>query len=761
MIIVHLKYYQSIRYNMSSNEWNDFQHEHAGEGLSSGEMSEMYHAEQDTGDSGAELTSATDMTNTIGDVTDGDSGLVSEVNSDFDTQPDNSNDQGEESTSSGNQWNDFQHDHAGEGLSKTEMSEMYHDAQDSQDADPSTSEIANDNNNEESVLSENTPTENTEVDPTSNDNPHDDPQETSQDQSGNQWNEFEHQHKGEGKTPSELADMYHQQQQQSEDQSNQQPQQEETVNIAEESASQTTPNEWNQFQHEHKGENLTPQQMSDTYHQQQQEQQPPQEETANTAEESASQTTPNEWNQFQHEHKGENLTPQQMSDMYQQQQISTANNTQETTSQSTANEWNQFQHEHKGENLMHQQMSDMYHQQQQISTANNTQEGTSQSAINDWNKFQHEHRDENLSHEQMSAMYHQQKQSVEQEGANKPTESENVQRNRQSISQGTNGYRNRQNQPKQKTNVSVHWNQHQHLYRGKGLTKEEMANKYREFKRNERTFQWHDDYKCVITSDGKLRDPDTPAGREALKTGLFDEQNCLRRKGELPFNVFEAKLSAMGFTDRKQISSMYWNMTGSTALHASNLRQSSYRRCAATATTRRDADHILELQLVAGELCNVHLSEEDFHTIRSILNGRENIESRGIKVNRCAKRIANGGIARNHVELKKFVFEQELVQAEQAIKLANLCQEQGALDAATVLRHLADKCTHLHSIHEQVMQLNTKTKDSNENCELERRLTENIHSYEKEYGPVNFYGSRLTKYRAEILDKVHSRLYYQ
>ena len=715
MIIVHLKYYQSIRYNMSSNEWNDFQHEHAGEGLSAGEMSEMYHAEQDTGDSGAELTSATDMTNTIGDVTDGDSGLVSEVNSDFDTQPDNSNDQGEESTSSGNQWNDFQHDHAGEGLSKTEMSEMYHDAQDSQDADPSTSEIANDNNSEESVVSENTPTENTEVDPTSNDNPHDDPQETSQDQSGNQWNEFEHQHKGEGKTPSELADMYHQQQQQSEDQSNQQPQQEETVNIAEESASQTTPNEWNQFQHEHKGENLTPQQMSDMYQQQQQK----------------------------------------------QQQISTANNTQEATSQSTANEWNQFQHEHKGENLTHQQMSDMYHQQQQISTANNTQEGTSQSAINDWNKFQHEHRDENLSHEQMSAMYHQQKQSVEQLGSNKPTESENVQRNRQSISQGTNGYRNRQNQPKQKTNVSVHWNQHQHLYRGKGLTKEEMANKYREFKRNERTFQWHDDYKCVITSDGKLRDPDTPAGREALKTGLFDEQNCLRRKGELPFNVFEAKLSAMGFTDRKQISSMYWNMTGSTALHASNLRQSSYRRYAATTTTRRDADHILELQLVAGELCNVHLSEEDFHTIRSILNGRENIESRGIKFNRCAKRIANGGIARNHVELKKFVFEQELVQAEQAIKLANLCQEQNALGAATVLRHLADKCTHLHSIHEQVMQLNTKTKDSNENCELERRLTENIHSYEKEYGPVNFYGSRLTKYRAEILDKVHSRLYYQ
>ena len=56
---------------------------------------------------------------------------------------------------------------------------------------------------------------------------------------------------------------------------------------------------------------------------------------------------------------------------------------------------------------------------------------------------------------------------------------------------------------------------------------------------------------------------------------------------------------------------------------------------------RRDPDHILELQVVASELQKEPLSDEDFHMIRSILNGKCNIESRGVKFNRYIKGIVN------------------------------------------------------------------------------------------------------------------------
>ena len=124
----------------------------------------------------------------------------------------------------------------------------------------------------------------------------------------------------------------------------------------------------------------------------------------------------------------------------------------------------------------------------------------------------------------------------------------------------------------------------QHLYAGKHLTRENMSNRYKQFKENEKTFHWNDDFQLVLTSNGKLKDTDSPAGREARKTGLFDEQNCLRRKGDVPFSIFYAKMSAMGISDRSKVSSMYLNMTGSPALHTANLRQYCYKKHAAAGT---------------------------------------------------------------------------------------------------------------------------------------------------------------------------------
>ena len=206
---------------------------------------------------------------------------------------------------------------------------MYHAEQDSHNSDSDANEVAENNNDQSSVLSVNT-SANEEANSSTNRNPNKDPQEPSTDQPSNQWTEFEHQHKGEGKTSSELSEMYHQQEEQ------QQPQKEETMNNVEEDASQSTTNEWNTFQHQHKDENLTHEQISAMYHQQQQ-QNPTvanaQEDAAN-AQEDASQSTTNAWNTFQHQYKDENLTHEQMSALYhqQQQQTPTAANAQEDAS---------------------------------------------------------------------------------------------------------------------------------------------------------------------------------------------------------------------------------------------------------------------------------------------------------------------------------------------------------------------------------------------------------------------------------------------
>ncbi|CAF4444190.1 unnamed protein product [Adineta steineri] len=72
---------------MSSNSWNDFQHEHAGEGLDQTHMSEMYHADQDAGESSTELTSTTDINDTSEDLTNEDNNSAQTI--DADSSPDN------------------------------------------------------------------------------------------------------------------------------------------------------------------------------------------------------------------------------------------------------------------------------------------------------------------------------------------------------------------------------------------------------------------------------------------------------------------------------------------------------------------------------------------------------------------------------------------------------------------------------------------------------------------------------------------------
>ena len=114
------------------SEWNDFQHEHAGEGLSSSDMSEMYHEEQDTGDSEGLDCGAGDV------VADNDVGSTMAGDASNDFQHEDVQAETEDETTgveTSNPWNDFQHEHAGEGLSPSDMSEMYHEEQDTGDSE--------------------------------------------------------------------------------------------------------------------------------------------------------------------------------------------------------------------------------------------------------------------------------------------------------------------------------------------------------------------------------------------------------------------------------------------------------------------------------------------------------------------------------------------------------------------------------------------------------------------------------------------------
>ena len=200
------------------SQWNDFQHEHAGEGLSSSDMSEMYHEDQDTGDSEGLDCGAGDVVadNDIGSTTAGDAGN--------DLQHEDVQAESEDETTGGetsNQWNDFQHEHAGEGLTSSDMSEKYHEEQGAgdsgglveEDSSPGTPTSADAN-----VSPANTRNlgEDTQVENTVEAKPDDDVQEerkneTSGGQTSSLWNDFQHMHVGENLSASDMSEMYHSQ----------------------------------------------------------------------------------------------------------------------------------------------------------------------------------------------------------------------------------------------------------------------------------------------------------------------------------------------------------------------------------------------------------------------------------------------------------------------------------------------------------------------------------------------------------------------
>eukprot|EP01062_Namystynia_karyoxenos_P042604 TRINITY_DN3118_c0_g4_i1.p1 TRINITY_DN3118_c0_g4~~TRINITY_DN3118_c0_g4_i1.p1 ORF type:complete len:536 (+),score=165.70 TRINITY_DN3118_c0_g4_i1:87-1694(+) len=199
-------------------------------------------------------------------------------------------------------------------------------------------------------------------------------------------------------------------------------------------------NPWHQFRAEHRGERLSPQQMSDLYQKQKQAKDSAskqlEERRRRLAADHAATDRPaaraaGAWNPFQKEHRGEGLSPQQMSELYQRQKCEreqgcgqraehAASRAVAAPSSRAVNPWNQFQQEHRG--LSGQQMSALYQEQKRQQQRPPPRPAPAPAAPpaaapraaprrNPWNEFQQEHGGQALGSAAMRDLYHESRSS--------------------------------------------------------------------------------------------------------------------------------------------------------------------------------------------------------------------------------------------------------------------------------------------------------------------------------------------------------------
>jgi hypothetical protein len=126
--------------------------------------------------------------------------------------------------------------------------------------------------------------------------------------------------------------------------------------------------------------------------------------------------------------------------------------------------------------------------------------------------------------------------------------------------------------------------------------------------------------------------------------------------------------------------------------------------------------------------------------------------------NRQVKRNANLGIAINKPYLDVETLEQEKLQASQARLLAQKCKARGAYEAVRVLEIIADKCTQLNTIHQVLSQMKRNTARGNLAKQSDvTALIQQIISYERKYGTLEFRGGNVTKQHLEIFDQAHKQ----
>eukprot|EP00730_Choanoeca_flexa_P010211 TRINITY_DN167_c0_g1_i1.p1 TRINITY_DN167_c0_g1~~TRINITY_DN167_c0_g1_i1.p1 ORF type:complete len:598 (+),score=212.93 TRINITY_DN167_c0_g1_i1:84-1877(+) len=142
----------------AANPWNAFQQQMKGQGYSRDEIQRLYHERKAGASTPARAPAATSTRSST-------SASAS-------------------SSSKGNAWNDFQRQHAGQGYSSSQLSEMYKASKPTSQASPAKTTAA---------LAPETPRKS--------------------EPKTNTWNEFQKAHKGQGLKPAEMARMYRQQQQ--------------------------------------------------------------------------------------------------------------------------------------------------------------------------------------------------------------------------------------------------------------------------------------------------------------------------------------------------------------------------------------------------------------------------------------------------------------------------------------------------------------------------------------------------------------------
>ena len=244
----------------------------------------------------------------------------------------------------------------------------------------------------------------------------------------------------------------------------------------------------------------------------------------------------------------------------------------------------------------------------QNSTSSLSQQGVTKK--NDWIEFEKANADKGYNSTQMAEMYNAQKAShdsgtesndnrrleLEKESKEEGLSSVELSHLHEFSNYSKDNDKSATEEPQQESGPkpSLTWNQYQHIYGGRGWNQEEMTSGYHQFKEAEATFKWGSDNHLEWTDEGYLANLNSPSSREAMKTGLFEDDGRPRRCDQISYRVYQEKMKALGVIDSSLISASYRNRTGNSDFATLHMRSSGYRR-GVTDSENREADHVLEL----------------------------------------------------------------------------------------------------------------------------------------------------------------------
>ena len=316
----------------------------------------------------------------------------------------------------GNSWNSFQHSHAGQGYSSSQMSAIYHASGASHSSGSDSAAVApyygsSYNQPSSSYSSYATPVQPSYHAPS-----------TSQSSSNNSWNQFQHSHAGQGWSQERMQTEYHSTRDlpggvtpaASSSSGLLREHYSKARQTSSAVVSDNSSNAWNAFQQQNSGKGWTKKRMAQEYHR------TPATPAASATSEPQSRHA---WNQFQHEHGGKGWSKQQMQQEYQsvlkaekaqgsrshrvitseQMLYRVRKSITDVSPAAAAAErqplsWNDFQHAHAGAGWTKAELSAAYDKAKALAPA------AAAETLN-WNAFQHSNFGRHWSRQKMSEEY--------------------------------------------------------------------------------------------------------------------------------------------------------------------------------------------------------------------------------------------------------------------------------------------------------------------------------------------------------------------